>query len=105
VLDSARSDTLKVPKFEKISMSLKFGLDRKQVLEAYQISKVAIVTSLHESFCLPLHEALHFNLPVICINKPYAQIESDRLSLFDDTGSLVSKMLMFTAQAGPNCPN
>lgn len=101
VLDNDRHDALKLPKFEKISLSLKFGLDRQQVLEAYQISKVAVVTSLYESFCLPLHEALHFNLPVICIDRPYAQIESDRISLYSDTESLVSKMLMFAEQTGP----
>ncbi len=54
-----------------IQLELKCNIDRQEIYSLLSKSKCMIITSSLESFCLPLHESIHFNLNLIAPNLPY----------------------------------
>lgn len=74
VLDS-KLDTsqMNIPILKNIKITIKSRVSREELFDYYQKSKLAVITSSFESFCLPLHEALHFSLQVICLQASYLE--------------------------------
>ncbi len=94
-------DEDKAPDFVKPFIAKNIELDvltkvsRGDLFEIYQKSKNAVVTSLYESYSLPLYEALHFKLSVICPNEAYTNEVKDLVVRYksDSATDLAEKML------------
>lgn len=54
-----------------IDLEVKINVPRNEVLKRISQSKCMIITSQLESFCLPLHEAIHYGLDIIAGNFPF----------------------------------
>ena len=74
VLDSnLNSKEVVRPKLTNIKLDVYTKMSREELFRSYQQSKIAIVTSSLESFCLPIYEAVHFNLKVLSLDTPFAR--------------------------------
>ncbi len=72
ILDQISANTA-VPSFSdsQVQVTIFFNVSREELFSLYQKSQVAVITSQYESFSLPIYEALHFGLKVICPNLSY----------------------------------
>lgn len=72
VLDNLVSlEDVILPPLKNIQIEVKSQLTREQLYLNYELSRLAVITSSLESFCLPLFESLHFGLKVICPSTGY----------------------------------
>lgn len=60
-------------RLHRIRLITEYQLDRQALFERYAESRVSVVTSSLESFCLPLFESSFFGLPVIALDTPFAR--------------------------------
>lgn len=72
-----------IPYFKNIVLEIKVRPTREEIFHFYQSSITSIVTSSFESYCLPLYEALHFQISVICPTQGYAKEVQDKVYAFD----------------------
>lgn len=92
ILDS--NNTLNPVTFENINLVQLNNLSRQAIYEIYQKSKTAVISSSFESFCLPLYEALHFELEILALKAPYNEISSSKVSLYsENTAESLSQSL------------
>jgi glycosyltransferase involved in cell wall biosynthesis len=70
--------------FQNIDLLIINRLSREELFKLYQQSRVAVVTSSFESFCLPLHEALHFQTRLLCLNAPYIQDVRTQVPVYEE---------------------
>ncbi|MDH4467721.1 MAG: glycosyltransferase [Bacteriovoracaceae bacterium] len=54
-----------------IQLDLRIHVERNEIYKLLSHSKCMIITSSIESFCLPLHESMHFNLDLIAPHLPF----------------------------------
>ncbi len=82
VLDSSEIPVkLKEKRFKNIKLNIVNNLARQELAQLYSESKVSVVTSSLESFCLPLHESAFYKLKIIALDTPFAR-ESGVVSAF-----------------------
>lgn len=95
VLDNSVNITeVRLPKLKHIHLTLRSKLSRQDLFLEYQRSKIAVITSLLESFCLPIFEALHFGLKVICPAVGYTlELKNETLQYNVDSAKDLSELL------------
>lgn len=70
------------------------NVERNEIIKYYEESKCLIVTSKIESYCLPLYEALHFNLKILAPDEGYVNDVKNQIEIIDNltTKSLANKI-------------
>lgn len=85
VLDSKDPLTTGFFSYKNISLKIMNNLKRQELFDAYEKSRVALITSSLESFCLPLYEAIHFRLKLVAIRRPYSsEVSAPNIIYYDD---------------------
>lgn len=82
---------------KNIDLTIKNNITRRELFHAYQESRLAVVTSSFESFCLPLYEALHFDLAVLTLKRPYsAEVNHPNVTYYEENTSQVLTQNLWT---------
>ena len=67
---------------------------REDIYTYYEESKILLITSKIESYCLPIYEALHFGLRVIAPNEGYTHEVINQIEIIEDfsVSNLIKKI-------------
>lgn len=74
ILDgNTRSPLLERRSYRNIQLEIRSKLSRNELFELYQKSRISVISSSFESFCLPLYESHHFGLEILALDAPYSR--------------------------------
>lgn len=75
-----------------IQLDLGGSLSYKEILSLYNVSKVYVVSSKSEGFCMPIAESLYFNNCVICVkHQLFKELIREDVAYFFDYESIIQK--------------
>jgi glycosyltransferase involved in cell wall biosynthesis len=77
-------------------------VDDEELYAYYRLADVFLCLSEHEGFCVPLQEAMHFNLPVVAFDAGAVRetLHGGGLLLRDKSPELVAELLDRVTHAG-----
>ncbi len=68
---------------KNIFLKVMTQVDRKRLFDLMESSRISVVTSHYESFCLPVFESLHFGLKVLGPKMPYLENISSNIEFYN----------------------
>ena len=68
-------------------------IDSARMVNEYRKTDALVFPSLEESYGLPLIEAMHIGLPILCSDRPYAHVLCDNQAIYFDPLSVDSLLL------------
>jgi len=98
VLDAPAGERVfSLPDFKNLEVRISYTLSREQLFDVYSRSGAAIINSSYESFSLPLKEAEHFGLSLICLRAGYTSEIANKTYYYDtnDPRLLAQAMLAY----------
>lgn len=84
VLDSKDTVDIASIGLRNIRLEIRNTITREELYQNYARSRISVITSTLESFCLPVYESIHFGLKVLAPDRAYILDVKNEVIIFED---------------------